>query len=203
MKTSPEQKELNKKSETLLELGNRLSETELEFISLQSELLTFQQRYTDLVVRRMYDLDRIELEIAQHLASSDPTNPEYRQRINKFKEQVAETKKSFADDEKTISKSEFNLSASLKSLYREAAKKIHPDLVINEKERQRRTKIMTKLNEAYQSGDAQRIEQILSEWQYDPEMLLEKILVHRLSKSFGKLRKLKNELLLLKKKQRC
>jgi len=169
MKTSPEQKELNKKSETLLELGNRLSETELEFISLQSELLTFQQRYTDLVVRRMYDLDRIELEIAQHLASSDPTNPEYRQRINKFKEQVAETKKSFADDEKTISKSEFNLSASLKSLYREAAKKIHPDLVINEKERQRRTKIMTKLNEAYQSGDAQRIEQILSEWQYDPE----------------------------------
>ena len=169
MKTSPEQDELNRKTELLLNLENKLSETELGFISLQAELLAFQRRYTEVVVRRMYQLDSIEVKIAEHLVSTDPTNPEYRQRINKLKEQIAESEKSFSDDKKTSSKNEFKPSESLKSLYRDIAKKVHPDLVIDEKERERRTKIMARLNEAYQKGDEQQLEQILNEWQYDPE----------------------------------
>lgn len=169
MKISPEQDELNRKTELLLDLENRLSETELGFISLQAELLTFQRRYTEFVVRRMYELDSIEIEIAEHLVTTDPTNPEYRQRINKLKEQIAEAEESFSKEHKSSSKNEFKPSDSLKSLYRDIAKKVHPDLVIDEKERKRRTEIMAKLNEAYQNGDEQKLDQLLNEWQYDPE----------------------------------
>lgn len=169
MKISPEQDELNRKSELLLDLENKLSETELGFISLQSELLTFQRRYTEFVVRRMYELDNVELEIAKHLVTTDPTNPEYRQQINKFSEHIAEAEKSFSNEKEISSKNDFKPSDSLKTLYRDIAKKIHPDLVIDEKERARRTEIMAKLNEAYQNGDEQKLEQILNEWQYDPE----------------------------------
>lgn len=169
MKLSPEQDELNRKSELLLDLESKLSETELGFISLQSELLSFQRRYAEFVVRRMYELDNIEMEIAEHLVTTDPTNPEYRQQINKFKEQIAEAEESFANEKEIFSKNDFKPSDSLKTLYRDIAKKVHPDLVIDEKERARRTEIMAKLNEAYQNGDEQKLEQILNEWQYDPE----------------------------------
>lgn len=169
MKTSPEQDELNRKTEFLLDLESKLSETELEFISLQADLLTFQRRYTEFVIRRMYKLDGLELEIAEHLVTTDPTNPEYRQQINKLKEQIVEAEKSFSNEKEISSKNDFKPSDSLKSLYRNIAKKVHPDLVVNEKERKRRTEIMAKLNEAYQNGDEQKLEQILNEWQYDPE----------------------------------
>jgi DnaJ-domain-containing protein 1 len=57
----------------------------------------------------------------------------------------------------------------LKKLYREAARLIHPDLTTDEKERVRRHHIMADVNQAYQDGDEERLQQILHQWECSPE----------------------------------
>jgi hypothetical protein len=166
---SPEEVEIDAKTERLTTLENLLMQLEMEFNSLQAGIFSFQRRYTNLVIKRMYELDKVEVEIIQYLISTDPSNPEYRQKLNKLKEQVAEAEATFTKDKKTNSKGDFKPSDSLKNLYRDVAKKVHPDLSVDDKERKKRTKLMAEVNEAYQNGDEKRLRQILSEWQYAPE----------------------------------
>lgn len=166
---SPEEVEIVAKTERLTALENLLMQLEMEFNSLQAGIFSFQRRYTNLVIKRMYELDKVEVEIIEHLISTDPSNPEYRQKLNKLKEQVTEAETTFTKDKKTNSKGDFKPSDSLKNLYRDVAKKVHPDLSVDDKEREKRTKLMAEVNEAYQNGDEKRLEQILSEWQYAPE----------------------------------
>ena len=59
---------------------------------------------------------------------------------------------------------EFKSSESLKKLYREVAKAIHPDLTTDEKERVRREKLMAEANLAYGEGNEAKLQSILSEW---------------------------------------
>jgi len=60
-------------------------------------------------------------------------------------------------------------SENLKKLYREVAKRIHPDLATDESERQRRHELMTEANRAFAEGDAARLEAILRDWESSPE----------------------------------
>lgn len=65
----------------------------------------------------------------------------------------------------------FQPSDSLKKLYREVAKKIHPDLATDEKERSRRQNLMAKANQAYEVGDTAKLKAILKEWEASPESI--------------------------------
>ena len=49
----------------------------------------------------------------------------------------------------------------LKIMFRDAAKKIHPDLADDEQDRELRTKFMSELNDAYANGDAEAMDKIL------------------------------------------
>ena len=55
----------------------------------------------------------------------------------------------------------FSPSPSLKSLYKEVARRIHPDLATNEVDRARRQKLMAEANLSYQAGDEVRLRSIL------------------------------------------
>lgn len=63
----------------------------------------------------------------------------------------------------------FRPSDSLKKLYREVAKRIHPDLVTDETEKKRRQQLMIEANQAYESGDEERLKAILQNWESSPE----------------------------------
>jgi hypothetical protein len=52
---------------------------------------------------------------------------------------------------------DFKPSADLKTLFREVAKRIHPDFAKDDAERQRRTRFMADANEAYSRGDAEAL----------------------------------------------
>lgn len=64
---------------------------------------------------------------------------------------------------------DFNPSDSLKKLYREVAKQIHPDLATNEIERLRRQELMIEANQAYEEGDEEKLRNILYKWDSSPE----------------------------------
>lgn len=64
---------------------------------------------------------------------------------------------------------DFKPSDSLKKLYREVAKSIHPDLTTDEAERSRRQRLMAEANQAYEDGDEERLRAILHGWESSPE----------------------------------
>ena len=64
---------------------------------------------------------------------------------------------------------DFQPSSILKKLYREVAKRIHPDLATDEVERLHRQELMAAANQAYQDGDEKRLQNILHQWESSPE----------------------------------
>ncbi len=65
----------------------------------------------------------------------------------------------------------FQPSQSLKKLYREVAKRIHPDLGTDEDERLSRQHLMAEANQAYEDGDEERLRTILYKWESSPEFV--------------------------------
>jgi DnaJ-domain-containing protein 1 len=67
------------------------------------------------------------------------------------------------------SSQDFKPSDSLKKLYREIAKQVHPDLAMDEADRARRQELMAAANQAYEEADEERLREILHKWQSSPE----------------------------------
>ena len=59
----------------------------------------------------------------------------------------------------------FTPSPELKRIYREAAKRIHPDLASDPADQERRNRFMAEANRAYETGDAEGLQRILDEYQ--------------------------------------
>lgn len=66
---------------------------------------------------------------------------------------------------------DFKPSATLKQLYREVAKKIHPDLATNEADKGRRQEFMALVNQAYEDGNEDKLREILHQWEISPESI--------------------------------
>jgi len=56
-------------------------------------------------------------------------------------------------------------------MYREAAKRIHPDLATDPADRERRTRFMAEANRAYEAGDAESLKRILDEYEDGAEAI--------------------------------
>ncbi|MGW2644280.1 hypothetical protein ACWC2T_05015 [Streptomyces sp. NPDC001393] len=59
-------------------------------------------------------------------------------------------------------------SEEARKLYRELARKAHPDLVQDEEERQRREEFLTRVNAAYARGDETLLKELAEEWAAGP-----------------------------------
>lgn len=66
---------------------------------------------------------------------------------------------------------DFKPSESLKKLYRDVAKRIHPDLATEEQEKTRRQQLMVEANQAYEEGDEDKLKAILQNWESRPELV--------------------------------
>jgi DnaJ-domain-containing protein 1 len=67
------------------------------------------------------------------------------------------------------SSTDFTPSEDLKKLYREVAKRIHPDLTTDPVEKVRRQELMIAANQAYEAGDMEALKAILHSWESSPE----------------------------------
>ena len=137
-KKTPEEDELDKKLAELTALEAKLAQGELDLATLQGELQAFEREYFRVVGVRYTEIDRIEAQIAEYMASLETLG-------------------------------DFEPSQNLKQLYREVAKRIHPDLATDEEERSRRQRLMAEANQAYEDGNIDRLREILRSWESRPE----------------------------------
>ena len=166
---SPEEEELQRKRGELESLLSELAEAELGLATLRSELVSFERRYMEVVGSLYAELDTLEVQIAGSIARSHPTDPTARQKAESAWSRAQESAEAMGDVDREHSVPDFAPTEELKALYRQAAKELHPDLTLDEEERERRRRAMAEINRAYEECDEQRIRQILDEWRSSPD----------------------------------
>lgn len=140
---------LHERREELLLLEAAIAAEEPELVRLQAEILQFERVYLSVIGTRYDQLAEIEKEIArlQGLDISDDDSGE-------------DSTGSMADDPVGCGQNRLH-SDRLRKLYREVARKFHPDLVQCEAERHHRHQLMVEANHAYEAGAEDRLNELL------------------------------------------
>jgi multidrug efflux pump subunit AcrA (membrane-fusion protein) len=170
-KETPEERELNKKRAELAKLEADLTQHELDLATLQAEMHDFESRYLRIVGTCYAQLDEIDARIAEALAKLNPNNRKSQEQAANARAQAQESAGTAEAVQEQLQRNGFKPSEKLKKLYRDIAKRVHPDLSTNEKERTLRHAIMAEVNHAYERGDNIRLEAILREWEISPESI--------------------------------
>ena len=194
-KQKPEERELEEKLFEVASLEAELTQRELDLTTLQAELNVFQEEYLRIVGARYAKLDEIKAQIADYCSGTNPKDTDAKER---FGEALGGAEQSAWETQETSNDrrmpKEFKSSESLKKLYREIAKCVHPDLAIDEGERLRRQKFMAELNHAYQDGDDERLQRIFQEWESSPESIIGEGLGNELIRTIRKIAQIKERL---------
>lgn len=138
-----------RRREELAALEAEIAQREPFLAQIQADLLQFERLYLGVVGSRYDDLAKIEQEIAR-LQGLTP------------EEDLSEEQEgaSLGEDAVGCGQNRFH-AEKLKRLYREVARKFHPDLVQCEIERHHRHQLMVEANHAYQSGAEDRLQDLL------------------------------------------
>jgi len=166
LQVSPEEQELRAKRSELVLLQAALAERELYLTNMQRELSAFQGRYLREVGVLYAELDAWSARIAQVFADEEGTT----QAWTSAAKARAQAEESYAAVQGEASKArDFTPSPELKKLYRDVAKRIHPDLAADQADRAQRERFMAGANRAYQEGDIGALRRILVEYESSPE----------------------------------
>lgn len=177
---SPEEEELERKREELESLRVELAEAELQLATRRSELIAFERHYMEVVGSRYAELDLLEALIAEAIVRRHPVDPSARRKAETARARAQGSAEAVEDIAGPPCINQFEPSEELKSLYRQAAKELHPDLTTDEDERQRRKEVMVQLNRAYEERDGEAIRQILTRWRSSPDQVCGKDTASRL-----------------------
>jgi hypothetical protein len=162
---TPEERELEKKQGELLALEEELIQRELDLATLRAELSDFEGRYLRTVGVLYAELDEIEAQIAEAKARRNPSDSQAQDHAARARAQAEES----CETARAITEPRPKPTESLKRLFREVAKRIHPDLAANDADRARRQKLMAEANLAYENGDDAKLRSILADWESSPE----------------------------------
>jgi hypothetical protein len=158
----PEEEEVLRKREELAAIRATLAERELELADLRPQLAGFEGRYLREVAILYAELDEWRARITELHARLNPSAAA-QERAGAAREQARQT---YADAHGKASEiKEFIPSPELKTLFREVAKRIHPDLSKDAADLERRTRLMAEANRAYEAGDSEALQRILDEYE--------------------------------------
>ena len=158
----PEEEQILRKREELASIRATLAERELELVDLRGQLAAFEGRYLRQVGTLYAELDEWEARISELHAKLDPSMAA-NARAHDAREQARQT---YEDAHGKASEThDFVPSAKLRSLFREVARRIHPDFCRDADDLQRRTRLMAEANRAYAAGDAEALQRILDEYE--------------------------------------
>lgn len=197
----------------LATLRPRLVEAEAELSERLAAISAFEFKLRSRIAKLTDKLDKLDAEIAELKRKmrwlgegwqTDPGNEAAAWASGKtasetgnyrYREAPHEPRQVLAEEEK----------ASLKQLYRQLARRFHPDMSIDEADRDYRTQMMMAINAAYAAGDLEKLEQLLLEpdaphtitIQSDEEQLA--LLTRELTRVQNRLHEIEDELTRLEK----
>jgi hypothetical protein len=205
----PEEQELARLTDEQENLEEQVIQGELSLETERSEAQHFRKRYYETVGKLYVDLDQIEAQLAQTLATKATREVERstssgEKEIARDTADKAETAAQRAREQAEESSKEAGIAASiapaikvtaeLKSAYRKACKLVHPDRATNDTERSRRTRYMASINVAYERGDLIDIERLTLEFGADPEAVLGNDIGMQMVKSIRRIAQLRRRL---------
>ena len=141
----------------LARMRDRLAEIEAEYAMLEAELAVFQADYTREVVTVLAQLHDVEARILA-LTGDAAGAREARSRADRTTSEA----QALSPPPEPVP------PASLKRLFRDAAKRMHPDLAPGAEARAHAEAFMKRLNDAYRAGDAEAIADLVRQWDASP-----------------------------------
>lgn len=163
---SPEEEELAAKREELARLEADLADRELALASFKAELAAFEGLYLRRVGVRYAELDEWNAKLAE-LRTKRTDAPEAKREAAEARKQADESYSAAHGEAAEVQP--FTPSSELRKLYREAAKRFHPDNAIDEKDRVRRERLMKQANAAYAAGDEDALRRISADLENSPD----------------------------------
>lgn len=120
---------------------------------LRSDLNAFELEYAKIVGRKYAELDKWEARIAAELSNRQTENDNLKQQAQRAKETAKTSSEQQHRSEAKESAPRFVPNEKFKTLYRQAARMMHPDLGTDDADRARRAQAMAKVNDAFARGD--------------------------------------------------
>lgn len=151
---------LVEKRRRLAAVRSDLAERESELAQMRAQLKAFEGRYLRQVGVLYAELDEIEARIVERevdLYDSDSA----RQRAEEARQRAQESHDAAFGEAHEAE--EFDPPLSLKALFRDVAKRIHPDFARDEAEQRYFTILMARANEAYSRGDTETLQRLLDD----------------------------------------
>jgi hypothetical protein len=164
----PEDQELARKLEEQAALEAELADHELRAANLRAELAAFERQYLHFVGSRYAELDELRARITERLALAHSEDERAQHAAREARARADETK-SVAGEKAVQPPRAFAATPEMKRLFRDVAKRIHPDLTSNRDDRIKRQNLMAEANCAYECGDQERLLKILTEYEHSPE----------------------------------
>ena len=145
-------------------LRDRLAAIEEEQATLMAELAAFEADYLREVVSVLAELHELEARIAALVAKRSGAAEDKRAALS-ARARARETTAAV----KAIPQTPGPLpTGDLKKLFREAAKRMHPDLAPDDETRQHAEAFMKRLNQAFAASDAGAIVDLVRQWESSP-----------------------------------
>jgi peptidoglycan hydrolase CwlO-like protein len=163
-KETPEQRELAARTASVETLQTNVAQRELDLATLRGELQSFKTMYYQRVGGLYRERDRLTAEVAQLLASFEPTNEARFTAAKEATEQAQATEDEINGAASDQEAAPFKPSNDLKSAYRQAAKMMHPDRAVNDEDRVYRNEMMAKVNVAYERMDINTLSNLVNEF---------------------------------------
>lgn len=142
-----------------------LNKLELECNELEADMADFEERYNQLVKPIANQIEAVKSALDKlrdlHLMQQMGEKLKVENLWRTEKNTQSEDEEPLPYDEDILPSAEKpsgSRHSHIKKLYRQLARRYHPDLAKNEEERERRTKIMSMINTAYQEQDLDSLE---------------------------------------------
>lgn len=162
---SPEQRELDRLWAHIRDLREKVVEGERRLVLYLQELAAFEHDYLLRCGRRYAELDGIEADIAELRAAREPEDEAKARAARAARTKARQTIRDSREREIAGPSATVIHTPETKATYRKAARLFHPDLARDDAEREVRHDYMVQLNAAYERGDVDRIEHLVTEWQ--------------------------------------
>jgi hypothetical protein len=160
LQQTPDTVALLHQRERLATVRITLAERESELAQIHAQLKTFEGRYLRQIGILYAELDDLEARIAERevdLYDSESA----RRHASETRQRAQETHDAAFGEAHEAE--EFDPPPSLKTLFRDVAKRIHPDFARDDKEQQHFTLLMARANQAYSRGDTETLQRLLDD----------------------------------------